>query len=193
MKAPAMKLPRGGEIIRPPGEAGIDLAVLAALAGNSLVRRKIQIFTNYFSKSAKYFLKSLIIFLQADRRPMPDLRGGAITAEDLEASFLTEPDSGLSAGESSNDGDSRPRLPPGFGAPARPPPQVGLPHPLLQQQLLQRHFLEQNTIRQRQLSGDILGIQGLANLGLGETPLPGQGGPPPFGPGPFGPMILPYR
>ena len=121
---------------------------------------------------------------------MPDLRGGAITAEDLEASFLTDPDSGLSAGES--DGDSRPRLPPGFGA----PPQVGLPHPLLQQQLqLQRHLLEQNNIRQRQLSGDILGIQGLANLGLGEPPLPGQGGPPPppFGPGTFGPLILPYR
>ena len=121
---------------------------------------------------------------------MPDLRGGAITAEDLEASFLTDHDSGLSAGES--DGDNKPRRPPGFGAPSRLPPQVGLPHPLLQQQLLQRHFLEQNTIRQRQLSGDILGIQGLTNLGLGETPLPGQGGPPPFGPGPFGPMILPY-
>ena len=55
---------------------------------------------------------------------MPDLRGGAITAEDLEASFLTDPDSGLSTGES--DGDSRPRLPPGFGAPPQRPPQVGL-------------------------------------------------------------------
>ena len=129
---------------------------------------------------------------------MPDMRGGAITAEDLEASFLTDPDSGLSAGEISDGDTGRPRLPPGFGAPSRVPPQVppqvGLPHPLLQQQLLQRHFLEQNTIRQRQLSGDILGIQGLANLGLGEPPLPGQAGPPSFGPGPFGPaMILPCR
>ena len=38
MAGPAIQLPRGGEILRPPAEAGIDLAVLAALAGNSPVR-----------------------------------------------------------------------------------------------------------------------------------------------------------
>ena len=103
---------------------------------------------------------------------MPDLMGGAITAEDLEASFLSDP--------SPRTSDNRPKLPPGFGGPI-----VGPPHPMVQQQLLQR---------QRQLSGDILGIQGLANLGLGDLRPPGPpAGAAPFGPGPFGPMILPYR
>ena len=109
---------------------------------------------------------------------MPDLRGGAITAEDLEASFHTKPDKEVS--------ETRPRLPPGFGG------LQGLPHPLIHQQLLQRHMMEQNNLRQRQLSGDILGIQGLANLGLPDNPSPGAlgQGPPLFGPGPFGPMML---
>jgi len=164
-------------------ETGIDLSLLAALSANS----------------------------QAERRPMPDLRG-AITAEDLEASFLTEPDPRPEV--------RPPRLPPGFGGPSGGPP-----HPALQQQLLQRHMMEQNSLRQRQLSGDILGIQALASLGLGDAPRgpglgpglgpgsgpglgqglgPGSGpglgpglgpspGPAPFGPGSFGPMILPYR
>lgn len=125
----------------------------------------------------------LSFLLQTSGRPPLDM-SGAITAEDLEASFLTDPDNSLSGGDS--DGESRPRRPPGFEA-----PRVIQPPHLVHQQLLQRHILEQNNLRQRQLSGDVLGIQGLANLGLQDPQ-----GPlvhPPFAPGPFGPMLLPYR
>ena len=61
MPAPAMKLPRGGEIIRPPGDAGIDLSVLAALAGTSLVSRN----TFFFFQVKKYFVQLLLNIISA--------------------------------------------------------------------------------------------------------------------------------
>ena len=151
-------------------EAGIDLSLLAALAGNCQV-------------SLYLIRREVTDHVQSERRPMPDTRGGAITAEDLEASFLTDPDNSLSGGDSP--GDSRPKRPPGFGAPGMMRPPAA--QQMIQQQLIQRHIVEQNNLRQRQLSGDVLGIQGLANLGLSQPPAPGNGLPP------FGPLILPYR
>ena len=157
-------------------EAGIDLSLLAALAGNCQV--------------SLYLIRGEVTdHVQSERRPMPDTRGGAITAEDLEASFLTDPDNSLSGGDSP--GDSRPKRPPGFGAPGMMRPPAA--QQMIQQQLIQRHIMEQNNLRQRQLSGDVLGIQGLANLGLSQPPAPGNGLPPGLAPGPFGPLILPYR